>query len=142
MECILNAARLAPSGKNGQPCRYVIINQENLREKIASCSIYGNWMKKAPVLVAVYLDRSHSYDYKKDIQGVGAAIENMCIQAEHLGIGSCWVGEILSKEKEVNAILDVPEDFELMAVVCLGYELYKVQRTSRLELSELIFKVY
>ncbi|MDE6972114.1 MAG: nitroreductase family protein [Lachnospiraceae bacterium] len=142
VDSILEAARWAPSGKNGQPCRYVVIYQNIIKEKIASCSIYGKWMKNASVFIAVYIDKKCSYDYKKDLQSVGAAIENMCLQAEYLGIGSCWVGEILKKEKEVNSILNVPIDYELMAVVCFGYELTKSQKTDRKELETIVYKIY
>ena len=63
-----------------------------------------------------------------EICSAGAAIEKMCLQAEYLGIGSCWVGEILAKEREVNEILAVPINYELMAVICLGYEAFKMKK--------------
>ena len=138
VESILEAARWAPSGKNGQPCRYVVIYQKDIINKIADCSIYGKWMKRAPVFIAVYLDKSSSYNYKKDLQCAGAAIENMCLQAETLGIGSCWVGEILNKEDEVNSILNIPANHELMAILCLGYELGKSKKTDRIDMKDIV----
>ncbi|NLM56141.1 MAG: nitroreductase family protein, partial [Clostridiales bacterium] len=58
----------------------------------------------------------------KDAQSCGAAIQNMMLAAHSLGIGSCWIGEILPKDDEIKAILNIENsDLELMAVVTFGY---------------------
>lgn len=137
---LLESARWAPSGKNGQPWRFVILRDKIVKEKIANCSLYGQWMKEADTFIVVYLDRENSYNYKKDLQGVGAAIENICLQATALGLGSCWIGEILTKESQVNRILSVPQTFELMALICIGYENKNLERTKRMDLKDLIYK--
>lgn len=72
------------------------------------------------------MDKSQSYHYIKDVQAVGARIGNMLLQATALGIGSCWIGEILAKKKEVYELLfprrpSGQAALELMAVVALGY---------------------
>ena len=95
---------------------------------------------QADTFIVVYLDRENSYNYKKDLQGVGAAIENICLQATALGLGSCWIGEILTKESQVNRILSVPQTFELMALICIGYENKNLERTKRMDLKDLIYK--
>lgn len=137
---LLEAARWAPSGKNGQPWRFVIVKDKVIINKIAECSIYKEWMKEANAFIVVYLDKEKSYHYKKDLQGIGAAIENICLQATEMKIGTCWIGEILSNELLVNNIIGVPESYELMAVICIGYEKANERRTGRLELDELIYK--
>lgn len=140
IKLLLESARWAPSGKNGQPWRFIIVKEKETKKKIVNCSIYKEWMIDADTLIIVYLEKEKSYNYKKDIQAVGAAIENICLQATAMGIGSCWIGEILAKEVMVNQILEVPQTFELMAVICIGYEDKSVQRTERLELDEIIYK--
>lgn len=138
---ILESARWAPSGKNGQPWRFVIVKDSEIIKKISNYSIYKDWMKEANAFVVVYLDKEKSYHYKKDLQGIGAAIENICLQATEMGIGTCWIGEILAKETVVNKIINVPQTYELMAIICIGYEKNKEKRTERLKLDELIYNI-
>lgn len=137
---MLEGARWAPSGKNGQPWRFVIVKEKKIKNRIAGCSIYEDWMREADTYLIIYLDKESSYNYKNDLQAIGAAIENICLQASSMGIGTCWIGEILKMETEVNAIINVPETYELMAVICVGYEENEILRASRMELNQLIYK--
>lgn len=137
---LLESARWAPSGKNGQPWRFVIVQNYDVKRDIALCSIYGNWMKEASVFIVVYMDREKSYSYKKDLQGIGAMIENICLQATYMGLGTCWIGEILNSEEMVNRLLEVPDNYELMAVICVGYEKKEGIHSERLAADELIYK--
>lgn len=137
---ILEGARWAPSGKNGQPWRFVIVKEKETKNKIASCSIYKEWMTEADTFIVIYLDKESSYNYKKDLQAIGAATENICLQASSMNIDTCWIGEILEKETEVNKITNVPETYELMAVICIGYANENMVRTDRMELNRLIYK--
>ena len=52
---------------------------------------------------------------------IGACIQNMLLMAEELGLGACWLGEILNRKEEVNKFLNISERYELMAVIALGY---------------------
>ena len=137
---ILEGARWAPSGKNGQPWRFVIVKEKETKNKTASCSIYKEWMTEADTFIVIYLDKESSYNYKKDLQAIGAATENICLQASSMNIDTCWIGEILEKETEVNKITNVPETYELMAVICIGYANENMVRTDRMELNRLIYK--
>ena len=137
---ILESARWAPSGKNGQPWRFVIVKENRTKNKIASCSIYKEWMTDTDTFIVIYLDKTNSYNYKKDLQAIGAAIENICLQAASMDIGTCWIGEILEKGAEVNKIINVPKTYELMAVICVGYAKEDILRANRMELNRLIYK--
>lgn len=110
------------------------------KNRIADCSIYKDWMRDADTYLLIYLDKESSYNYKKDLQAIGAAIENICLQASSMGIGTCWIGEILKMEAEVNVIIDVPNTYELMAVICVGYGEKETFRTNRMELKQLVYK--
>lgn len=136
---IIEAACWAPSGKNGQPWKFAVIADNcSLKEKVYSLSAYKNWLKTAPCLIAVFMDKSLSYDYNKDLQAIGAAIQNMLLAAHGLGLGTCWVGEILEHKKEIEDLLEVPENFELMAVVAAGYKRLSVNPPKRRGLEEVI----
>lgn len=79
-------------------------------------------MQTAPLLIAVFLDIANSYNYVKDVQSCGAAIQNMLLAAKAVEIGSCWIGEILPKQEKVKAMLNISDDkYELMGIVVFGY---------------------
>lgn len=123
IEKLIQAAIYAPSGENGQPWKFKIITDKTLINTISDLSAYGKWMRTAPCFIGVYLDKASSYDYIKDMQSCGAAIQNMLLCANSLGLGSCWIGEILAKADEVNSFLDIDsENYELAALLTVGYK--------------------
>ena len=94
--------------------------------------MYGSWMKDAACFIIVYLDKACSYNYIKDVQSCGAAMQNIMLSACEFNIGTCWIGEILSKANDVNNILNIKNDnFELMGIVTLGYNLGETINSSR-----------
>ena len=122
IEGILYAGLQAPSGKNGQPWKFIIVqDNKQLLQKISRCTIYADFVGTADTLILVFLEKSASYHYVKDVQAIGACIENMLLQATAYGLGSCWIGEILNKEQQVKELLDLDTDLELMAMITLGY---------------------
>ncbi|HUV82773.1 MAG TPA: nitroreductase [archaeon] len=137
---ILEAGRWAPSGLNNQPWRFVVIRDKGTVNSLAECTKYGHIIRNAQLLIAVFLDRNAMYDYTKDTQACGAAIQNMLLAAHGLGLGAVWLGEILNKKEEVGHILKVPDSLELMAVVAIGYQAGDTDASSnRRELSEIAF---
>jgi len=73
----------------------------------------------------------------KDLQAIGACMQNMLLAAHSLGLGASWQGEILNRADEVEELLGVPSYYELMAVLTLGYPGGAGQASSRRRLSEL-----
>jgi nitroreductase len=64
----------------------------------------------------------------------------MLLAIHGLGLGGVWLGEILKSEGELRALLGAPDDYELMAVIALGYPAEKtVQRPERQDLASLVF---
>lgn len=123
---IVNTARLAPSGANLQPLEFIVVDKEDIREKIFPCLRWaayiapeGNPKKghepRAYVIILVNTNiRDKGYEHD-----VGAAVENMILQAWGHGIGSCWVASV-GKEK-VQEILEIPENYIVDSVLAVGY---------------------
>ena len=140
IDAILEAGISAPSGKNGQPWRfYVVQRNKELLRRIARQTIYQAWVSEADCLILVFLDREKSYHEIKDAQAIGACMENMLLVAEESGIGACWNGEILRNAEEVGRMCSLTDRYQLMALLVLGYEKGEPQsRTQRLPLSEVV----
>jgi F420 biosynthesis protein FbiB-like protein len=146
LEKILNAGVMAPSGKNRQPWRFVVVREDKRSEMIAqmragiarfkargdnvgSAEGTASVMEQAPVTVFVFntegkhpwLDRSIQeivWDMV-NIQSVGAAIQNICLAARALGLGSLWIADVLYAYEELAAWLE--QDTQMVAAVSLGY---------------------
>jgi nitroreductase len=121
LDTLVEAARWAPSGLNNQPWRFVTVEERAALDGLAALTGSGSILRGCGGAVAVFLDLDRLYHREKDIQGVGAAVENMLLAAHGLGLGACWLGEILNRRREAEALLGVPESLELMAVVAVGF---------------------
>ncbi|WP_328591214.1 nitroreductase family protein [Methanolobus halotolerans] len=140
METIVNAARWAPSGLNNQPWKFIVIQNRDTMEKMEDCTHYAKVIRSAPLLIAVFLDQETMYNRTKDIQAIGAAIQNMLLSCCDLGLGAVWLGEILNSKEKVNLILSCPGSMELMAVIAIGHPAQEASGTSRKGLKEVCFE--
>jgi nitroreductase len=139
---ILNSAIQAPSGKNRQPWRFVVVKEDKrpemiqiMRESIAKIKEQGgdigssagttNSMEKAPITIFIFnpyaentSERGHTSNVV-DVQSTGAAIQNMLLAAQDLGIGTLWICDVFYAYKELCEWLG--ETHEMIAAVSFGY---------------------
>ena len=129
IETILEAGRFAPSGKNTQPWRFVVVESEAKRSELATLFPQQGLVAATPVTLAVLLNRGAGYDALKDVQGIGAAIENILLAVHSLGLGACWMGKTC--DKEIERFLGARESEELMALITIGHPAEVLTPTSR-----------
>lgn len=139
---ILKAGIWAPSGLNNQPWRFAIIKDNSVRELLAEQTHYHHIVRAAPALIAVFLEKNAMYDEVKDHQSAGACIQNMLLAAEALDLGAVWLGQILKNKHQVLKILGLGEEFDLMALLAVGYPAHRDQKSTRKQLHEFILKEY
>lgn len=138
IEKVLQAGRWAPSGLNNQPWRFAIIEDAGLKQEVSKLTHYEKIVLEARVLIPVFLDTGKSYHREKDIQGIGACIQNMLLEAHSLRLGAVWLGEIIRNGDRIREILGVDKTLELMAVIALGHPDEQPEITTRKELEELV----
>jgi nitroreductase len=146
LEAILLAATQAPSGKNRQPWRFLVVQGEQraemvrvMREGIARRQEEGEdpgsspgsarVMAQAPVTIFVFnpegldpwLTRSVDQMWTDvvNVQSIGAAIQNMLLAALDLGIGSLWICDVFYAYDELRTWLG--QRGQMIAAVALGY---------------------
>ncbi len=139
---VLEAARWAPSGLNNQPWRFVVITSEEKKNQIKKFTTDSHIIEQASCLIIVLLDKESSYNRTKDLMAIGACIQNMLLLAHSLNLGTCWLGEILNRRKEVERALNLSERYEMVAAVTLGYPTPEERKSTRRHLEELILKEY
>jgi nitroreductase len=119
LDQLLEAARWAPSGLNNQPWRFMCITDRSLIVELSDLTRYRGVVAGAPALIAVFLDATEMYDRTKDLMSAGAAIQNVLLAAHDMGLGACWLGEILARRADVESLLDASDDLEFVALVAL-----------------------
>jgi nitroreductase len=120
LDRLIEAARWAPSGLNNQPWRFMRITDRALVEELSNLTRYRGVVAGAAALIVVFLDAAEMYDRTKDLMSAGAAIQNILLAAHDMGLGACWLGEILARRPDVESLLETPEDLEFVSLIALG----------------------
>lgn len=136
---VLESGSWAPSGKNNQPWKFAVIRDRVLKESLASLTHSGSFIRGAAVCIAIFLDHSRVYDRTKDVQAVGACIQNMLLTIHSQGLGGVWLGEILKNKEKVKELLNGGESLELMAVVAIGHPAQRLTGGERDPLERNVF---
>ena len=112
---IVDAGRLTGSSKNGQPWHFVVVQNREMLSKLAEVSPYGPYISQAPLAIAVAIEKASRFG----VSDGSRAIQSMILTAWSEGVGSNWVGFVgMSRAK---ALLGVPEEFDLLAILPFGY---------------------
>ena len=121
IKSILECGQWAPSGNNTQPWKVCVVTHPTVKRMLAELSKYTSIIENSYVNFVIFLDHEKGYDRVKDIQAIGAFIENILLAIHAKGLGGAWIGEILQKKEEVNEIFKFSkEKFELMALIAVG----------------------
>ena len=135
---ILNAGIKAPSAKNNQPWRFLIVNND-IKNKISDkmIEIYGpnktaEVIKTVPYLIFVYNKDNEYFNHLS----IGAAIENILLEAENIGLGTLWIGYIKKIEDYVKQLVNI--DYELVSAIAIGVKNKNQLERPRLTLDEVL----
>jgi nitroreductase len=138
IEKVLEAGRWAPSGLNNQAWRFAVVTDRSTIAKISGLTQYAKIVLAAQALIPVFLDTAKSYHREKDIQSIGACLQNMLLEIHSLGLGAVWLGEIIKSNDQIKQLLGLPAELELMAVIAMGYPNETPRATKRKDLKDLI----
>jgi len=146
----LEAARLAPSASNSQPWKFIVVDDGQLKNKLCEAAFSGIYFinafcRTAPVIVVVISEKSKFLariggmfrGTKYYLIDIGIACEHLVLQAEDLGLGTCWIGWF--NEKAVKSILNIPEHKKIDILIALGY--YEREKLGREHSREPIDKI-
>lgn len=129
---ILNAGRLAPSAKNSQPWNFTVLTDDNKRDicqamlnskegkqNEGTVKESAKIIKTAPEAIAVTVVRGNISEESLFLS-IGACLENMCLKATDLGLGSLIVCDIQCAEQIIADLLDTVH--RVVAILVIGYE--------------------
>ena len=139
LQQILEAGRLAPSAKNTQSWKFIVVKDKDLRKKLVPACKNQEFVGEASVVIAGcgtnpdYVMSNGEHAYSIDL---AIALDHMSLEATSLGLGTCWIGAFY--QDQVKEILGVPEGVRITSLMPLGYPEKLGTKTERKPLSEII----
>jgi nitroreductase len=141
VRCI-EAAQIAPSACNSQPWKFIIVDDEFLKNKIAETTSnkllpLNHFTKQAPVHVVVVREKANFTSKmgqiirEKDFPSmdIGIATEHFCLQAVSEGLGTCMLGWF--DVKKVQQLLNIPVNKRAELIITVGYPKNNQTRTKK-----------
>ena len=121
LDCILEAARLAPSARNEQDWRFVVVTDRDTKRRIAATTNRLEVFKKAGAIIAACSNSDHIMRCGQAIGPIDVAIalEHISLQAADLGLGTCWIGSF--DADQVRQILAIPKGVTIVELMAVGY---------------------
>lgn len=119
---ILEAAMQAPSARNLQPWRFVVVRERETLLKMTDVHPYAQMLKQAAAAVVVCGDLSDEGNKAYWEQDCAAATQNALLAAHALGLGAVWLGVHPREErvKGVQKLLHLPKDVVPLSIISLG----------------------
>ncbi len=141
LDYILQAFRKAPSAKNIQPWKLVVVKNKKIINDLTIACNNQTFLSEAPILIAACAREEEAYgvmggymnSYPIDI---ALAFEHLILAATEKGLGTCWIGAF--KEKLVKDILSIPENIRAVALTPVGYPAREGGNRGRKPLSEIV----
>jgi len=124
MQRLLDSLRIAPSGWNNQPWKFILVQDSSVKAELAQACKKQMWIAEAPLIVVGCGYPEKAY---KTMGGYGNSVEiDLAIALDHLsiaavgeGLGTCWIGGF--DEKTVKKLLGVPSEVKVVALMPVGF---------------------
>ena len=147
LECILEAARLAPSACNAQPWKFVVVTDKELSQKVGKATAglgMNKFAKDAPVHILVVEESANITSLLGGkvknkhfpLIDLGIAAAHITLAAESEGLGSCILGWF--DEKEIKSLTGIPASKRLVLVITIGYSAKTKRQKIRKEKTKVI----
>lgn len=136
---LLEAVRLAPSGSNRQPWKFIVIHDPEVKRRLVHACANQRFVAAAPVVVAgcgLMPDRVMSCGVPGDPVDVSIAMEHLSLAATAEGLASCWIGAF--SQDEVREVLAVPSTVKVIELMAVGYPADRPRAKTRKPLAEIV----
>ena len=123
---ITNAALMSPASKRSNPWEFIVVENRETLQKLANCRPHGSQLLAgSPLGIIVIANTTKSDVWMEDASIASIIIQ---LQAQDLGLGSCWVqvygrhkDEETSTESYIRELLDIPEHYAVLNIISIGY---------------------
>ncbi|MGE5676727.1 MAG: nitroreductase family protein [Pseudomonadota bacterium] len=144
VEKLLRAAMQAPSAGNQQPWEFLVIQDKTTLKKLSEMSQYSRMLDGAGLAVVLLgnTERIRMMGYWE--QDMGAATENLLLEAVELGLGAVWLGvsPMQDRMNYISNLFDLPENIKPFSIVSVGYPAEDRGFTDRYDEKRVHFEKY
>lgn len=118
---LILAASLAPSGSNEQSWDFIVVKSKEMKEKICELDHNQKWMLQAPVFIVCVGKSSYRKDesMERTIRDSAIAITHILLQAQHMGLSTCWTGWY--EQDEMRNLLGLTDKDYVTGIITVGY---------------------
>lgn len=132
----ISIARYAPSAKNSQPWRFIIIRDKKIIDKLSRLHRGASPLSNAKIAVVVIANKEESpVSYMVD---ASLATMYLWLALHCMGLGAVWI-QTLRNTNEINNILGIPNNYVPVAILAIGYPDEKPEPRPRRPLSEIVY---
>lgn len=119
---LLRAAMAAPSARNQQPWEFYVVTAKDKLKELSQCSPYAGMLKEAPLGIVVCCRKDCRLPDYAQID-CSAAVENLLLEADFLGLGAVWLGiaPLEDRMKAVGKVLEISENLYAFSMIACGY---------------------
>ena len=126
IEILLKCAMAAPSARNRQPWKYVVVDDRDLLDKLAEELPYAKMLFSSTLGIVVCGDVRDKEDLTAQSywpQDCSAATQNILLAAEAMGLGACWTACYPKEDRETTTrkFVNMPEGINPFCVIAIGY---------------------
>ena len=122
---VVKAGMAAPSAVNLQPWSFIVIDEQEVLNKLNEVHPYSNLKTAtAAIVVCGLMDKTDNDDVRAYwVQDCSAASENILLAAHAYGLGAVWCGVYPSSErvKAVSEVLNIPDNVIPLNIITMGY---------------------
>jgi nitroreductase len=118
---IVEAGRLTASSMNMQPWHFIVVQDRDTLRQLGALAPTGPYIAQAPLAIVVAIDKT-----RFAVSDASRAIQSMLLTAWSEGVGSNWVG--FGGLEDVKALLNIPAELDLLAILPFGYPVDAVGR--------------
>jgi nitroreductase len=126
IEQLINAALMSPTGKKTNHWDFIVVENPGMLEKLSVCKPHSaKLIAGAPLAIVVVGDPQLSDTWVEDCSIASIIIQ---LEAEELGLGSCWV-QVRNREHDAHSMSDdyikellaIPAEKSVLSVIAIGY---------------------
>jgi nitroreductase len=138
IQTILECAMCAPTARNQQGFRFIVVDDKEILNNISQNLQHGKMCKTASHAIVVCYeikDESSELYWQQD---ASAATQNILLSSASLGIGSAWIAVYprYSKVEFVSRLFNLPHNFKPLCIVALGYKQNILKEVNRFDSSK------
>ncbi len=143
---LIDAARLAPSGSNAQPCKYYLVRDDQTKDRLRENRVFEqDFVYQAPAIIVCCADpRSYGQgikgwneeNEKRALRDLSIASSLLVLRATELGLATCYVGWM--KKDRIREVLGLPADYIVPFVIAVGYANERPEPMPRRSIDEVL----